>query len=77
MENKPKFIPNPQLKLMDQVRDTLRYSHYAHSTEKKYCQSILRYIYFYGKNATPKIWEEEERRQETGDREKQKAENKD
>ena len=25
MENKPKFRPNPNLKLMDQVREDLRY----------------------------------------------------
>ena len=47
MENERKFIPDPELKLMDQVRETLRYYHYARSTEKSYCQWILRYIYFY------------------------------
>ncbi len=25
LENKPKFCPNPKLKLMDQVREVLRY----------------------------------------------------
>ncbi len=54
MENKSKFIPNPELKLMDQVRETLRYYHYARSTEKTYCQWILRYIYFYEKKRHPK-----------------------
>lgn len=54
MENKSKFIPNPQLKLMDQVRETLRYYHYARSTEKSYCQWILRYIYFYEKKRHPR-----------------------
>jgi len=47
MENKPKFTPNPQLKLMDQVLETLRYYHYSLSTEKTYCQWILQYIYFH------------------------------
>ena len=54
MENKAKFTPNPQLKLMDQVRETLRYYHYAISTEKTYCQWILRYIYFYEKKRHPR-----------------------
>jgi len=27
MENKPKFHPNPKLKLMDKVREVLRYHH--------------------------------------------------
>ena len=34
MENKPKFTPNPQLRLMDQVHEILRYYHYARSAEK-------------------------------------------
>ena len=59
MENKPKFTPNPQLKLRNQVREPLRYYHYARSTEKTYCQWMLRYISFYEKNATQKIWENE------------------
>ncbi|WP_240191911.1 site-specific integrase [Desulforhopalus vacuolatus] len=60
MENKSKFTPNPQLKLMDQVRETLRYSHYARSTEKTYCQWLLRYSYFYGKKRHPKDMGERE-----------------
>jgi len=39
---------------MDQVRETLRYYHYARSTEKTYCQWILRYVYFYDKKRHPK-----------------------
>ena len=38
MENKPKFHPNPKLKLMEQVREVLRYHHYAYRTEQTYCQ---------------------------------------
>lgn len=60
MENKPKFTPDPQLKLMDQVRETLRYYHYARSTEKTYCHWILQYIYFYGKERHPKDMRERE-----------------
>ena len=44
-KNKPKFHPNPKLKLMDQVREVLRYHHYAYRTEQTYCQWILRYIF--------------------------------
>ncbi len=54
MENKPRFTPNPQLKLMDQVRETLRYYHYARSTEKTYCHWILQFIYFYDKKKHPR-----------------------
>lgn len=54
MENKPKFTPNPDLKLMDQVRETLRYYHYARSTERTYSQWILQFIYFYDKERHPR-----------------------
>jgi integron integrase len=54
MENKRKFVPNPDLKLMDQVRETLRYYHYAYRTEQTYCQWILRYIVFFNKKKHPK-----------------------
>jgi len=37
-KNKPKFRPNSGLKLMDQVREVLRYHHYAYRTEQTYCQ---------------------------------------
>ena len=39
------FTPKPG-KLMDQVRETLRFYHYSYSTEKSYVQWILRYIRF-------------------------------
>ena len=54
METKTKFRPDPQLKLMDQVRETLRYYHYAISTERTYCNWILRYIKFYEMRTHPK-----------------------
>lgn len=53
MENKPKFRPNPKLKLMDQVREVLRYHHYAYRTEQTYCQWILRYIHHFGGKTHP------------------------
>jgi integron integrase len=54
MENKPKFHPNPKLKLMDQVKEVLRYHHYAYRTEQTYCQWILRYIHHFGGKAHPR-----------------------
>ena len=35
MEDKPRFRPNPSLKLMDQVREVLRYHHYAYRAPRK------------------------------------------
>jgi len=54
MESKTKFTPNQDLKLLDQVRETLRYYHYALSTERNYYQWILRFIIFYDKKKHPK-----------------------
>lgn len=48
-----KFRPNPKLKLMDQVREVLRYHHYAYRTEQTYCQWILRFIYYFGGKTHP------------------------
>jgi hypothetical protein len=39
------FTPRPG-RLMDQVRETLRFFHYAPSTEKSYIHWILRYVRF-------------------------------
>lgn len=54
MENKPKFRPNPKNKLMDQVREVMRYHHYAYRTESTYCQWILRFIDHYGAKQHPR-----------------------
>ena len=54
MENKPKFKPNPKSKLMEQVREVLRYHHYAYRTEQTYTQWILRFIRFFGGKTHPK-----------------------
>ncbi len=54
-KNKPKFRPNPSLKLMAQVREVLRYHHYAYRTEQTYCQWILRYIHHFGGKTHPKL----------------------
>ena len=47
------FRPDPKLKLMDQVRQVLRYHHYAYRTEQSYCDWIIRYIKFHGGNTHP------------------------
>jgi integron integrase len=49
------FHPNPELKLMDQVREVLRYHHYAYRTEQTYCQWILRYIHYFGGKTHPRL----------------------
>ncbi len=48
MESKKKFKPNPDLKLIDQVKEVLRYHHYALRTEQTYCDWIKRFLKFYG-----------------------------
>ena len=54
MEIKMKFKPNQEYRLMDQVREVLRYYHYAYRTEQSYSSWILRYIKFYGDKTHPK-----------------------
>ena len=54
MENERKFRPNPRLKLMDQVREVLRYHHYAYLTEQSYCVWIVRYIKYFGSKKHPR-----------------------
>jgi len=47
MENKKKFKPDQSRRLPDQIRETLRYYHYAYRTEQTYCMWIKRYLAFY------------------------------
>jgi site-specific recombinase XerD len=42
-----KIIPNPKLKLLDQVREVMRLLHYSIRTERCYCDWIRRYIRFH------------------------------
>ncbi len=42
-----KYKPKAE-KLVDQVREVLRFHHYAYRTEQTYVSWILRYIKFYG-----------------------------
>jgi hypothetical protein len=37
MEKPPRFRPNSELKLMDQIHKVLRYYNYAEKTEQVYC----------------------------------------
>ena len=43
------FIPNPKLKLLDQVSEVMRFKHYSIRTERTYREWIRRYILFHGK----------------------------
>src|ERR1039457_2086633 len=43
------FIPNPKLKLLDQVSEVMRYKHHSLRTEQAYRQWIKRFIFFHGK----------------------------
>ena len=40
-------MPNPKLKLMDQIREVMRLKHYSIRTERCYCDWIKRYIKFH------------------------------
>src|ERR1044071_6979083 len=42
-------VPNPKLKLLDQVREVIRLKHYSIRTEDAYVQWIKRYIFFHNK----------------------------
>ena len=53
MDNKPKFKPDPNLPLMDQARQVLRYHHYSYRTEQTYCEWIIRFIKFHGNQKHP------------------------
>ncbi|MBU6400773.1 MAG: phage integrase N-terminal SAM-like domain-containing protein [Verrucomicrobia bacterium] len=43
------FIPNPKLKLLDQVSEVMRFKHYSIRTERTYREWIKRYIFFHSK----------------------------
>ena len=54
MEISKKFRPDPKLKLIDQVRQVLRYRHYAYRTEQTYCDWIICYIRYHGSKTHPR-----------------------
>jgi len=43
-----RIVPNPKLKLMEQVREVMRDKHYSIRTERCYCDWIRRYVKFHG-----------------------------
>ena len=43
------FIPNPKLKLLDQVSEVMRFKHCSIRTETSYRDWIKRFILFHGK----------------------------
>jgi hypothetical protein len=49
-------VPNPKLKLMDQVREVLRVKHYAIRTEQAYCDWIRRYVRFHGMRSREELF---------------------
>jgi hypothetical protein len=53
------IIPNPKLKLLDQVREVLRLKHYAIRTETCYCDWIRRYIRFHNMRSREELNEGE------------------
>ncbi|KPA19179.1 recombinase XerD [Candidatus Magnetomorum sp. HK-1] len=53
-DNNHKFKPDPELKLMDQVKQVLRYHHYSYRTEKIYCDWIIRLLKFFNYKIHPK-----------------------
>ncbi len=54
MEESTIFRPSAP-RLMDQVRETLRFYHYAYNTEKAYVEWILKFIRFSGKKHPKKM----------------------
>ena len=41
-------VPNPKLRLLDQIREVMRLRHYSIRTETAYCDWVRRYIRFHG-----------------------------
>ena len=53
------FIPNPKLKLLDQVREVLRLRHYSIRTEQSYCDWIRRQMHFHRMQSPAELTPEE------------------
>jgi hypothetical protein len=43
------FLPNPKARLLDQVREVIRFKHYFIRTEEASAPWIKRFIFFHGK----------------------------
>ncbi len=48
MDINNQFSPNPDLKIMEQMREVLRYHHYQYRTEQTYCDWVTRFIKYPG-----------------------------
>ena len=40
-------VPNPKLKLLDQIREVMRLKHYSIRTEQTYADWVRRYVHFH------------------------------
>ena len=60
MKGKQKLRPDLKLKLIDQVKQTLRYYHYSYRTEQTYCSWIVRFLKFYQFEIHPKLMDKKE-----------------
>ena len=49
------LIPNPKLKLLDQVREVMRFKQFSRRTEETYLQWIRRFILFHRKKAPARL----------------------
>src|SRR3954470_24270320 len=56
------FIPNPRLKLLEQVSEVMRFKHYSLRTERTYQEWIRRYVLFHGKRHPREMGASEEER---------------
>ena len=50
---KEKFLPNPKLKLREQLREVMRFGHFSHRTESAYWHWIKGFILFHKKRHPP------------------------
>ncbi len=49
-------IPNPQLKLLDQMLEVMRLKHYSIRTERTYCDWVRRYVHFHQMHAREQMF---------------------
>lgn len=47
VEKRPVLVPNPKARLLDQIREVMRFHHYSYRTEKTYSQWVRRYLAFH------------------------------
>jgi len=52
----PVFVPNPKARLFDQVREVMRFHHYALRTEEAYLQWIRRFLIFHRTRSAPEFF---------------------